>query len=230
MFQSTMNEMNCPWMNHPRGNFPLCEEALCEWIRQPANTYSNLAFFMVSFFLIYLFIKNRSSYGLGFGLCTLIIGTASSLAHAAGTKFFGFFDFVAIFSAFSLYAAHNTIYSFAWPQRNVFFVMPLFFIPAAVLLYQFIFLREIIFGAFVVGLMISESKILREKGQPFLTASMQKLLMTFGLGAVCLGLDASKVICYPDNHLFQMHSIWHICCALSLYFLCRHLDQHRPRV
>lgn len=224
-----MNESVCPWMQYPRGNFPLCEEALCAWIRQPANTYSNIGFFIIAFYLIYLYLKNESKNGLGFGVCAILIGVASALAHSAGTKLFGFFDFAAIFSAFSLYAAKNTIYTNTLKIKNIFLVTALFFVPAALLLYNFTILRELIFGSFVIGLLIWESKILKAQGKPFLVTSNKKMLGIFLIGAICLGLDASKVICDPQNHFFQMHSLWHICCATSIYFLARHLDQHRPK-
>lgn len=223
-----MNEPFCPWMQYPRGNFPLCEEALCEWVRQPANSYSNIGFFIVAAYLIYLYIKKQSVHGLGFGICAIIVGTASFLAHAAGTKLFGFFDFAAIFSAFSLYAAKNMIYTNAVKKKNVFLVFCFFFVPAVLLLYNFTVLREVIFASFVIGLLIWESKILKRQDKPFLVKSNLKLLSVFLVGAVCLALDASKVICDPHNHFFQMHSLWHVCCALSIYFLARHLDQHRP--
>ena len=224
----TMTDLNCPWMQYPRGTFPLCEEALCEWIRQPSNTYSNLGFFLVAFYLIYLFIKKQSDHGLGFGICAILIGTASFGAHASGTKLFAFFDFAAIFSAFSLYAAKDMIYTNTVKTKNFFVVFAAFFIPAALMLYNFTVLREVIFAAFVIGLLTWESKILKAQGKPFLTTSNKKLLGIFLFGTICLALDASKVVCNPQNHLFQMHSLWHVCCALSVYFLARHLDQHRP--
>jgi hypothetical protein len=223
-----MNETVCPWMQHPRGSFPLCEEALCQWIRQPANTYSNIGFFIFAFLLIYLYVKKQSVNGLGFGICSIFIGCASFLAHSSGTKIFGFFDFAAIFTAFSLYAAKNTIYTNTLKTKNVFAVFALFFVPAALLLYNFIVLREVIFATFVIGLLVWESRILNAQGKPFLTSSNKKLLGVFLFGAVCLALDSSKIICNPQNHFFQMHSLWHICCATSIYFLARHLDQHRP--
>ncbi|MBC7458114.1 MAG: hypothetical protein H7235_07540 [Bdellovibrionaceae bacterium] len=223
-----MNEVNCPWMHYPRGNFPLCEEALCEWIRQPANTYSNIGFFLVAFYLIYLYIKKQSVNGLGFGICAIFIGAASFMAHSSGTKFFGFFDFAAIFSAFSLYAAKDMIYTNTVKTKNVFLVFAFFFGPAVLLLYTFTSFREVIFVTFVIGLLVWESKILKAQDQPFLVNSNKKMLGVFLIGAVSLALDASKVICDPHNHFFQMHSLWHICCATSIFFLARHLDQHRP--
>lgn len=224
-----MNEtVICPWSQYPPGNFPLCEEKLCEWIKQPLNTYTNIAFLIFATYLIYLFYKKQSAHGLGFALCAIFIGAASFMAHASGTKFFGVLDFAAIFTAFSLYAAKNMIYTKTVQTKNVLIVFLVFFIPATVILFSFTFLREIIFATFVIGLLISENRILKAQGKPFLTSSNKKLLTVFGIAVVCLGLDAGKIICDPQNHWFQMHAIWHICNAASIYLLARHLDQHRP--
>lgn len=223
-----MNEVICPWAQYPHGHFPLCEEALCQWVRQPANTFSNIGFFFIAAYLILLFVKKQSRNGLGFGICALFIGTASFLAHASGTQLFGFFDFAAIFAAFSLYGALDIIYTKKVKTKNIFLVFACIFIPAVSILYYFTFLREVIFATFVISLLVWESKILKAQGKPFLTTSNKKLLGIFALGVICLGFDASKVICDPRNHFLQMHSIWHICDAISIYFLARHLDQHRP--
>ena len=227
-FNKIMNEPICPWMQYPRGNFPLCEEAVCEWIRQPANTFSNVGFFILGAFLIYLYSVKRSSHGLGFGICTILIGTASFIAHATGAKLFSFIDFAAIFSAFSLYAAKNMIYTNTVKIKNVLAVVALFFIPAVLLLFYIPALREIIFATFVIGLLVWESKILKAQSKPFLIRSNQKALGVFLFGAICLALDSSRLVCDPHNHFFQLHAVWHLSCALSIFFLARHLDQHRP--
>lgn len=219
--------LNCPWSDFTRGNFPLCEEALCAWVKQPANAYSNFLFLGVSFYLIYLYFKGKSFHGLGLGLCILFIGCASFIAHSSGTKLFGFFDFAAIFTAFSYYAATNTLALAPDKFRNRFKIFCGYLLISIGFLLTFNFLREILFGGFVVGLIFSEHKILKSQGKSFFISSNKKVIFTFLVGTLFLVLDAKKIICDPTNHFFQMHALWHICDALSLFFLARHLDQHR---
>lgn len=200
---------------------------MCAWVKQPANAYSNILFFIIGAYLIYLYCHRKSFHGLGLGLCILFIGSASFIAHSSGTKLFGFFDFAAIFTAFSYYAATNSLA--LWPNRfkSRFKAFSTYLITSVSLLLIFNFLREILFASLVIGLLFSEYKILKFQGKPFLIYSNKKVLFTFLLGIFFLALDAKKIICNPTNHFFQMHALWHVCDALSLFFLARHLDQHR---
>jgi hypothetical protein len=223
-----MNEIsNCPWSDYTPGTFPICEEGLCAWIKQPVNAYSNLAFLIVSIYLIYLYLNKKSTFGLSFGICILFIGTASFAAHSSMTQLFGFLDFAAIFSIFSYYAAINTAYLKKIESKKVFNLFLLYFVLSATTLYFFNFLREILFAGFIIGLQMSEYKILKSQGKVYLTTSNKKVLLTFLAGVIFLALDSKKVICDSTNHFFQLHAAWHICDAISLYFLTRHLDQHR---
>ena len=216
----------CPWSNFTPGYFPICEEALCAWIKQPANVYSNLLFLVVGLYLFLLFIQKKSSHGLILGMCILLIGTASALAHSSSTKLFGFFDFAAIFSVFSYYAAINTKYFY----KNIKLVQTalIYFFISVIILYFYNSLREIIFALFIIGLLFSEYKILNLQKKSFFIASYKKVIILFFIGVIALTLDAKKIICDPKNHYLQLHALWHICNAFSLYYLTRHLDQHRP--
>ena len=224
-----MNEtsLECPWAHYQQGHFPICEEKVCGWIRQPANTYSNVAFFILGLYLIYLYYKKRSQHGLGLGLITVLIGAASFIAHASAIKFFGFFDFAAIYAMFAYFAAKNLIYTKYTKQQNTLIVFFWFFIPTILILFYFGEMRELIFACSVIGLLKWEAQILKKQNKDFLVSSMKKLLVTFTLAATCLALDASKLICEPNNHYFQFHACWHILNAISLYFLARHMDEHR---
>jgi signal transduction histidine kinase len=147
------------------------------------------------------------------------------MRFSSGTKLFGFLDFAAIFTAFSYYAAVNAKTLKRIKTKALGFAG---FIAISVgTLYFFNFLREILFASFVIGLLFSEYRILKSQGKSFFIISNKKVLITFGIGIIFLVLDSKKIVCDPNNHYFQMHALWHICDAVSLFFLTRHLDQHR---
>lgn len=226
MTTETINQ--CPWSNFEKGSFPLCENRLlCEWISQPSNTFSNLAFFICSFLLIYLFFKKRSHHGLVFGLSTFYIGCASFIAHASGAKLFSFFDFSAIFAVFTLCLVLNAAYSGKIQPKKQLPYFVIGYIGVSSLIYIMPFLREIVFAGFVISLIIWEFKLSKKQGASGLHSSFKKALMIFGLGAVALLLDATKLVCDPDNHIIQLHAVWHICNAFALYFVALNYDNHR---
>ncbi len=217
----------CPWSSFEKGSFPLCESRLCEWISQPSNTYSNIAFLVVGLILLYLFFSKKSLNGLSFGLCTLYIGLSSFLAHASGARLFGFFDFAAIFSVFTLALTKNASYSglIKKQQENIIFIAA--YTGVSCILYFFRFLQEIMFATFIISIVTWEIKILKRNAQTKISSSFKKALSVFGVGLIALALDATKTLCQPDNHIFQMHAVWHICNAIALYFIAMHYDQNR---
>lgn len=216
----------CPWSQYPTGHFPQCEAKLCEWIRQPSNAYSNIGFLIVGILLLALFLKKKSRHGFDFGIATIIVGLCSFGAHSTGILTFTFLDFAGIFFTFAVFAATNTIYDEKIKLKNTLLVALIYFIPPTLLMYFVTGTREIIFATFVIGLLYWESLILKKQGKGFLVKSMKKVLFVFGLAVICLFLDATKIICNPDNHIVQMHALWHIFNAISIFYLAKHLDEH----
>ncbi len=216
----------CPWSEYSTGNFPLCEEKICELVRQPANSYSNILFFLLGAYLIFLFVNKKSRHGLNFGIVLILLGMASFGAHATSTNLFGFLDFAAIFLVFSLFAGYNLIHSKILNVKSIFLSTSLFFIPTTLILYFFKSTREIIFALFIVGLLAWEAKLLKIAGKKFLTRQMKIILIVFSISVICLILDSTKTICNPQNHYFQLHMLWHLLNAVAIYYLARHLDEH----
>ena len=45
------------------------------------------------------------------------------------------------------------------------------------------------------------------------------------IAATFSALDAARVLCFPENHFFQGHGMWHLMGALALFFSYRHYLQ-----
>lgn len=43
--------MMCPWEQYEKDPFPFCEEHLCQLVGQPANTWSNIGYFVAVWLL-----------------------------------------------------------------------------------------------------------------------------------------------------------------------------------
>jgi len=50
--------MQCPWDSWAPASVRFCEEQLCAWVTQPANTYSNVFFLVAGFFIVRNFPKH----------------------------------------------------------------------------------------------------------------------------------------------------------------------------
>ena len=89
------------------------------------------------------------------------------------------------------------------------------------------FLRELAFAGFVIGLVWWEFDLSKRQGQKQLSTYFKKALLVFGIGIIALFLDATKIVCDPNNHFLQLHAVWHVCNAIALYFIALNYDHSR---
>ncbi len=92
-----------PWHSYQATyDFVICEKSLCEWIRQPANTWSNLASVDDWTFLLHRSRKEHSETDGYLGVSIAIMGICSFLCHATTTVLFGLLDVTSIFIFLSI--------------------------------------------------------------------------------------------------------------------------------
>lgn len=222
-----MTTSPCPWMDFTPSDFPICEASTCSWIRQPGNTVSNLVFLAAGIYLLWRAHKTQAKGDRGFALCALLIGSCSAIAHASVTRFFGFFDFAAIFSIFSLVAARN--WRHAQPDRSLaeLTVFMAIFSLALCLLSIFERFRVLLFVIFVLTLFAWEWKILKSLGHRRLNSHLLQILACFLVGGTAIALDSSRWVCDPDQHFLQLHMLWHTSMAVSIVCLANHFRATR---
>lgn len=224
-----MNDLpaSCPWTSFQASTFPTCEESLCSWVRQPGNTLSNLVFLFVALYLLRRHRRQGHPLDQSVGWCALLIGACSSIAHASSTRFFGFFDFGAIFSmacviaVYNLKTYHGKRFRSDWLPFGGLFLASL---TALYILESFKpeFLLLIIF--FLLGW---EYQILGRLGRPRYTLHSMGILISLTVGGAALILDSSGLICDPTAHFTQLHMVWHLMMALNIYFIATHLSRSR---
>lgn len=220
---------NCPWLP-PAHPFPSCEEWQCSFVQQPANTYSNIMFFIIGFTLIYLFFKTQKKSDLYFGLSTLFIGVSSAIAHATALPFWGYLDFLSIFSAFCLHLVFNSIYLNPKYRTHFNRLFIMLFLTSSIFLYFFKLMRVPLFTLFIIAILYTEYLIAKINKSSVITESFKKALLFFGLSLFFLILDVIKWKCNPENHYFQFHMLWHVFNAFSLFFIADHIKKYRTRI
>jgi hypothetical protein len=100
-----MQPENCPWtiyQGHYPYKFPICERSLCELIRQPANTWSNLGMVVIGLYLIFRGLRDKSESDFYLGSSIFIMGVCSFICHATEIPLFVALDVTAIFLFISL--------------------------------------------------------------------------------------------------------------------------------
>ena len=96
---------SCPWypITEKVGapNLKWCEETLCQWVSEPANTWSNLGYMIVAVIVMYLANRNHQNSKLKqLGPIIFFMGAMSFFYHQSN------FYFSQIFSLSNIYIKH----------------------------------------------------------------------------------------------------------------------------
>lgn len=221
-----------------------CEAARPSWVRQPANTWSNLAF-VVAGLAVAWYAADRLRLGLTMGahpglatayaVLVVLLGPGSMAMHATQTDLGGHLDLLSMFlvSGFALaYALMRFL------RRGPAFMAAVFVL--AVVVGMAVHLRggsvavlghlgNAAFAVQVLGAVGLEVALIR-RGTPrqdvrFGVASVATLAVAF---AIWTTGQRDHPWCRPDT-LLQQHGLWHVLCALSAYLLFRHYAAERAR-
>jgi hypothetical protein len=208
----------CPWSGFTPPNVDWCEEELCAWIVNPADTWSNLAYVALGLWM-WRAARGRSDLRL-FGPAGVAVGAFSFAYHASYTWALQFFDFVGMFLFCFTVIARNAI-RLGWvaPRGE-----PLFFslgVLGASALVPVLFELGVAIQltvAVCIAVALAQEAVLRRRAPPGAAFSRSYWvgLALLGLAALCSLLDVTRVACDPQNHWLQGHAAWHVLSALAL--------------
>jgi hypothetical protein len=207
----------CPWQDWSPATLRFCEEMLCGSVRQPANTFSNIAFIFVGI-LILGKQKKWNPFSL-MGIASVAIGISSGIYHASMTYFWQFFDVSSMFMLILLALTFNLVRGKILPRKlfTKAYLSMLFFSMVTMF-----FLQgqsgEWIFASQVVILILTEIKILRQ-GEKASYKFFIKAICVFFLAFLIWVGDIQGWWCDPSNHILQGHAIWHILNACVIWLL-----------
>lgn len=224
----------CPWHEYSEkfghGTVNWCEEHLCAWITNPANTWSNLGYILVGILGIYLAKSAKSPKSMQIlGLNILFMGLGSFAWHASNIHptqvmdFLGMYLYTFLILSWNLWRAELA----SLKSRKVFFIS--LTIIATLLCYLFYYLKvNMQFIVTVTAIAIILTEILaRKKGSIPPKKSYFLLSMLFlAIAQVFSQLDLHRIWCEPTNHvLLQGHALWHIFGSVGVFFSYLHYHQ-----
>lgn len=203
---------SCPWHVLEQEAYNFCETQQCAWIQQPANTYSNLAYLVVA---VMIWRSQRT-----FAVPVLVLFVFSTFFHASGTVLGKFVDVAAMFviSMGLLTMALQRYYGLAKLQAHLVYWPGL----ALSLVYlgvtgqgNFFFMSQVLVA---VGF---EVLLVRQNRDTLVPRRLFQSLGAFGIAGAMWLLDVKKILCWPDVHFFSGHALWHLFCAIALWFIYR---------
>jgi hypothetical protein len=209
----------CPWAGWAPPNLDWCEAELCAWIRNPANTWSNLAYILAAIPMW----RAGGSRSRVLGWAALFVGVSSFVYHASATYVFQIGDFLGMFTFVGLPLSYNAV-RLGWlrPGREGRGVLAVIAAGCSLLLVARLLtpypIQLIVFGM-ILFVIAQELVIARRIAVPRRTFWIAVALLFTGAGFS--SADLSRLWCDPDNHWLQGHALWHVLGAASLVALAR---------
>ena len=225
----------CPWysITESQGapNIKWCEETLCRWISEPANTWSNLGYLIVALAITYISFKNRHNFKLKqFGPIIFFMGAMSFFYHQSNfygsqiLDFIGMFFFVGWAMGMNLIRLGKLKDQFLIPFNltiGILFTISMHVMYLTGIKYQGLIL--------VAGIFILTTEIMAQKKSPSETkwfwSSIIILIVAFGFSIS----DGQRLWCVPENHgwFSQGHALWHWTAAIAMFTIYKHYSQPR---
>jgi hypothetical protein len=214
----------CPWSGFTPPNLDWCEEELCAWIVNPADTWSNLLYVALGVFMWHAARRaGRRDLAL-FGPASVLVGVFSFAYHASYTWALQFLDFVGMFLfCFTVLARNASRLGWIEPRRETrFFGIGVLGASALVpVLFELGFPIQLTVAACIAVALGQEAALRRRAPGVAFPRSYPLGLALLGAGAIASALDLTRVACDPRNHWLQGHAVWHVLTALALYAFFR---------
>ncbi len=219
--------LECPWGGFTPPNVDWCEEELCAWVVNPADTWSNLIYIVLGV-VMWRSARRDSAPILGlFGPASIAVGVFSFAYHASYTYFLQFFDFVGMFVfCFTVITANALRLGWIGEGRRWHFFLggvAIFSALVPVVSESPVPIQALV--GFLIAAIIEQEILLKRKAQasdppvaygPFFAS----LALMAAAGGFSLA-DVTRTWCDPSNHWIQGHAIWHVLSACALYALYR---------
>lgn len=222
----------CPWTPlREWGGLPnvkWCEETLCSWVAEPANTWSNVAFLVTALVLFVVTRKETNRTERFWPTATFWVGVSSLVYHASVTFVLQVFDFFGMYFFFGLVLLLNLVRLEVLAKERLFKALWTSIIGLTVFTVVVakvgLPVQGIVFVMLLAGVATEVLATMKRKTQVrwFLAA-----LVTIVVAAGFSGSDVSRRWCDPHDHVFQGHAIWHVLNAVGIGLAFVHYRQFK---
>jgi hypothetical protein len=210
-------------------NIKWCEETLCQFISEPANTWSNLGYLLVACLITYFAFQRGDSRSLKqLGPVIFVMGAASFIYHLSNFYLTQVLDFVGMFLFVGWAIGMNLIRMRKLKSHHHHWFY-LGYTVLLVLVMHWMYLWQIKFQVLIVfsALIIIMTEVLATPSAKlnyryFVTALLfLALAFSFSLS------DHTGAWCTPQRHgwFAQGHALWHWTSAIAMWFVYLHYAQ-----
>ena len=205
-------------------NVKWCEQTLCAFISEPANTWSNVSYMIAALWMVAVVKKKKrtecrrtNEFLITFPVFIFIMGLCSFIYHASNIYLTQVLDFVGMFLFSSLVIAVNLYrigraIDFVRSPRRFSVVLTVLLSCLVHMMYKAHIKFQTIVVVLVVFIVITELRAPIVGSRKYFYASLALLLLATGFSA----LDMSRLWCDPFDHVLQGHAMWHVISALAM--------------
>ncbi|GAA4733206.1 hypothetical protein GCM10023350_15860 [Nocardioides endophyticus] len=221
-----------------------CEAARDGWVKQPANSFSNLGFVGAGLLVAWRVgrrdqlgdvLSQHDGLATAYACVVVILGPASAAMHATQAEHGGDLDLLSMYLV-AAFAAAYALMRWVRQGRVLFAQLFLLFVAACELIGLYDGTLPVVeqagnvaFAALLLSAVVLEIRLWLRAGRAPATAPRTEPRTDLGWGAAALGAIlvafaiwnvTKSVWCDPDS-LLQGHAAWHLLDAASAYLLFR---------
>jgi hypothetical protein len=227
---------SCPW--YPAAelfgspNVKWCEETLCHWVSEPANTWSNVLYLLVAFYIWWSAHKTKQKELIWLAPAMFIMGLFSLIYHMSNNYFTQMMDFIGMYLfVFWLIVLNFRRLNWISKAKQVHLMVGLS-LSCTVLVHIMYITHikfQIIIAIAVLAILVTEYLCFKRKDKPIKYGFLSIGVIFVGLAQAFSLMDLARVewVCDPQNHWFQGHASWHVLGAIGLTFAYKHWEQFK---
>jgi hypothetical protein len=223
-------------------NIKWCEDRLCGYVEEPANTWSNVAYLIIAIIVAYRYRPRGATPGyqlVELGVVVFLMGALSLIYHATNNYISQLFDFFGMFFYMSLLLAwnirrlgvvstvrgHTIVYAALIGINHwLLFYVPAFEIPIQAIITWNV--AAIVGSEALIFLLRQKHPFYGSRGPDLPAGDGRYRWFWAGLAMMAIAMafswsDISRTWCDPEDHFWQGHAMWHIFSALSIYPIAR---------
>jgi len=224
---------SCPWYPYAQlfgsPNVKWCEETLCHWISEPANTYSNIAYLIAAIYIFWRGYRSGQKELIYLAPAMFLMGAFSFIYHMSNNYLSQVFDFIGMY-LFVYWLIILNLRRLKWVSREnqVPFMIAMCVVSTIILHILYMvhikFQIIILFAAIaIVGteyLLYKKDRLKENRYRAFIGG-----LVFIILAQAASLMDGLRIYCDPQNHWFQGHALWHVLAAIGLSIVVHHWEQ-----
>jgi hypothetical protein len=209
----------CPWSGLEQTSIPWCEERVCAWIREPANTWSNAAYLIVGLWLVRKARRDGAPALAPIGVTAILVAFGSFFYHASATVIGEICDVMAMLLFSLIIATTNLARLLDWTPRKHVTVYALAALSSLVALVAWHHLGIPLFALQITLGLVVELRIARRSGRAPTYRPLFEMCGVFAVAWAIWWLDLLRVVCSPTTHWISGHAVWHVLNSLCFGFL-----------